>query len=195
MAKLCLCSGCPSSSAEPGLLMLSWHSQGVLGLWGSVFSPGTSGLGEEWPDKKVWLRSSVQETKFLWGDHSRKWNFKCSSLIHFSLFHISFPTKTRSPPLKIWVQRLKCCLAKPPCMYFWQTCHLRRDFSSNSIPQRDRAAASPPPCSSRVTTSTPGFILYHSQKGTKLAILALKQRLHTFATLPGGPERYAYYIL
>jgi len=44
MAKLWLCSRCPSSSAELGLLLLSQHSQEVLGVWG---------LGEEWSDKKV----------------------------------------------------------------------------------------------------------------------------------------------
>lgn len=116
---------------------------GGVGVLGFSFQCETSGLGEEWPDKKVWLRSSVQETKFIWGDHSRKWNFKCSSLIHFSLFHISFPTKTSSPPLKIWVRRLKRHLAKLPCMYFWQTVPFEEGFLLQQHPTAGQSCCFP----------------------------------------------------
>lgn len=53
MANPCLCSGSPSSSAELGLLLLSRHSRGGVGGLGSHFQRGTSGLREEWSDKKV----------------------------------------------------------------------------------------------------------------------------------------------
>lgn len=45
MAKPWLCSGCPSSSAELGLLLLSRHSWGVLGAWGPASNVGRQGGG------------------------------------------------------------------------------------------------------------------------------------------------------
>lgn len=195
MAKLCLCSGCPLSSAEPGLLMLSWHSQGVLGLWGSVFNVrhqgwGRSGQTKRFDSDPLFKRPNssgviIAENEIL---NALLWSI-------FPFFTFLSLLKLAHLPLKFEYGGWNVTWLNSPACIFGRLCHLRRDFSSNSIPQRDRAAGSPPPCSSRVTNSTPGFILYHSQKGTKLAILALKQRLHTFATLPGGPERYAYYIL